>query len=301
MLDYLICGWHLRSDKPLSLISAAQALSSRTDPDIHVTHAPIPPINQPILFSSPLVTIYANGQALLSINTRLSMLASGGQQIIIDAANEIPQGEIMTFLLGPALGLLCHQRQVLPLHGATIRIGNSAVTIVGQSGAGKSTTAAALISRGHQLLCDDITIVDSEQATVRPSYPAIKLWQEAADALSIETRTLDKTRESIKKFHYPIATNFALKPTALSAIIILYPKTHIASPTLAPLSKINALAQLGQQIYRRKLANLLGAEQACLNQLGQLITNIPVMALMRPDNFATLDNMLDLIESTVAQ
>lgn len=206
----------------------------------------------------------------------------------------------MTFLFGPALGMICHQRQALPLHGASIRIGHTAVTLVGKSGAGKSTTSTALINRGHQLLCDDITVVDALKAEVQPGFPSIKLWQDAANALAIQTDDLATVRAGLKKFHYPVDSSFSHHPTRLQSIIILAPRSYIASAELIPLEKIGALAQLRQHIYRPGLSRLLGAEQTYFKQLGQLISQIPVLVLNRPDDLSQLDSVIDLIEHTVA-
>ena len=205
----------------------------------------------------------------------------------------------MSCLLGPALGLICHQRHVLPLHGATIKIGNTAVTLVGNSGAGKSTSATALIKRGHQLLCDDISVVDTVNMEVHPSFPALKLWQDTADALAIETNELSKVRAGLQKFHYPADKSFNSTPTKLHSIIILSPRSHIDSASLSPLDKISALALLRPHIYRRTLAELTGVERTYIKQLGKLISHVPVMLINRPDDISHLDSVISLIESAV--
>jgi ABC-type dipeptide/oligopeptide/nickel transport system ATPase subunit len=298
MFDYALCGWHLRSDTPLPLLATLNA--PLFTPDIHVTHAAIPAIDQPVLFSSPFLTLYSNGKAVIRISGRLSILVSTGQQIIIEAGDETTPGEIMTFLLGPALGLICHQRRALPLHGASVRIGDVAITLIGQSGAGKSTTATALIKRGHQLLCDDISVIDPLRTEVQPSFPSIKLWQDAADALTIQTNNLSKARTGLQKFHYPANSDFNNLPTRLQNIIILTSRKYIASAELLPLDKISALAQLRTHIYRQRLARLLGAEQTYFKQLGQLISKVPVMVLNRPDDISQLDSTIELIEHVAA-
>lgn len=298
MFDYSLCGWHLRSDSPLALMAALDLPQST--PDIHVTHAAIPSIDKPALFSSPFLSLYSNDKALIRISGRLSILVSAGQQIIIEAGDETTPGEIMTFLLGPALGLICHQRRALPLHGASVRIGDVAITLIGQSGAGKSTTATALIKRGHQLLCDDISVIDPVRTEVQPSFPGIKLWQDAADALTIQTDNLSKARTGLQKFHYPANSDFNAHPTRLETIIILTSRKYIASAELLPLDKISALAQLRTHIYRQRLARLLGAEQTYFKQLGQLISKVPVMVLNRPDDISQLDSTIELIEHVAA-
>jgi hypothetical protein len=299
MPDYSLCGWHLRSDRHLPLLNTLPA--SNADPDISIRHGDIPQIASPSVFSSPFVTVYSNGQARINIGETLSMLVSDGRHVLISANKETPPEEIMTFLLGPALGLLCHQRQVLPLHAAAIKIGDKAVVLVGNSGAGKSTTATALVQRGHRLLCDDIAVINAQQISVLPSYPAIKLWQEAADALGIKTTTLDRTRSGLNKFHYRAEVDFDDKPTQLSALMILQPRTHITHTEIRRLDKLQALIQLRQHIYRRSLAAAQNSEQACFDQLGQIVSKVPVMILTRPDNFLDFAATLDHIEHSAAE
>ena len=57
--------------------------------------------------------------------------------------------DVATYLLGPVLGLLLRLRGVPCLHASAVAFGDSAVAFAGSEGAGKSTTAAALASRGH--------------------------------------------------------------------------------------------------------------------------------------------------------
>lgn len=52
------------------------------------------------------------------------------------------------------------QRVNLSLHAATVQIGDQTVAIAGRRGAGKSTTSMALRARGHQLLVDDVTLIE---------------------------------------------------------------------------------------------------------------------------------------------
>ncbi len=52
---------------------------------------------------------------------------------------------------GPGHGLLLHLRGMLVLHASAIGVGDQAVVFMGDKGAGKSTTAAAMIAAGHPL------------------------------------------------------------------------------------------------------------------------------------------------------
>lgn len=89
-----------------------------------------------------------------------------------------------------------YQQQIVPLtaslhglpvyHGAAIAIDGFAVAILGASGRGKSTLAAAFAARGYPFLADDclrLTEVDGV-AFVHPDRAAIRLWDDSIDALA---------------------------------------------------------------------------------------------------------------------
>ncbi len=86
---------------------------------------------------------------------------------------------------GPAMGVLLHQRGYSVLHASAVSIGGSVVAFVGPKGAGKSTTAAALHSRGHRLVTDDLLAVRAGPdgcAYAAPGVPMLKLWEDSVRA-----------------------------------------------------------------------------------------------------------------------
>lgn len=89
-------------------------------------------------------------------------------------------------LLGPVFGLLLHQRGALVLHGSAVRVGDRAVIFLGDKGAGKSTTAASLIARGHRLVTDDIAAIRFDgagQPWMAPGIGQLKLYAAAASTV----------------------------------------------------------------------------------------------------------------------
>lgn len=91
-------------------------------------------------------------------------------------------------LVGPGLGVLMHRRGHLVLHGSAVDVGGRAVILLGQKGAGKSTTAGELLRRGHRLLTDDLVVLREDRAgswTVLPGPTQMKLWPASAAALEI--------------------------------------------------------------------------------------------------------------------
>jgi len=80
--------------------------------------------------------------ALLVVEDVARYLIKDGAQIVVEPRPGTPLANVRLFLLGSAMGMLIHQRGLLPLHGNSIEIDGCAFAFVGQSGAGKSTLAA---------------------------------------------------------------------------------------------------------------------------------------------------------------
>jgi hypothetical protein len=83
-----------------------------------------------------------------------------------------------------------------PFHGSAVKIEGRALCILGESGAGKSSIAAALTTIGYELLADDACAID-EMGLLWPGPPLLSLRQNGAaghfDQAKIVARYADKT------------------------------------------------------------------------------------------------------------
>lgn len=74
------------------------------------------------------------------------------------------------------IALLTTDRPLVALHGSALRCpGNDTIAIIGDSGAGKSTTALGLVRRGATLLADDLVLVDVERRLLLAGAPSLRL------------------------------------------------------------------------------------------------------------------------------
>lgn len=87
-----------------------------------------------------------------------------------------------TYLLGHVLSFAMVRRGLEPLHATVVTVDGDAIAFVGDSGFGKSTLAAAFLGAGHQLLTDDLLVVQesSNQVYACQGPPRIKLFPEIA-------------------------------------------------------------------------------------------------------------------------
>lgn len=62
-------------------------------------------------------------------------------------------------------------RTMVSVHGVLVQIFETGVLIVGESGSGKSECALDLISRGHQLVADDVVNIELEDGRLTGAAP----------------------------------------------------------------------------------------------------------------------------------
>ena len=105
-----------------------------------------------------------------------TFLVRGGREVVLEPAPGVEERTLRLFILGPALAVLLQQKGRLILHASAISIAGSAVALLGGPGWGKSTLAAAIHSRGHGMVADDVTAVQIETGSpmVFPGFPQLK-------------------------------------------------------------------------------------------------------------------------------
>jgi hypothetical protein len=97
----------------------------------------------------------------------------------ITALHHSPFGwsDILTVLLGPAMGAVLHLRRIPVLHGGAVAVNGEAVLLLGPSEAGKSTLTAALVNAGQPLICEEVAAIRREKGgiSLQSAHPLLKL------------------------------------------------------------------------------------------------------------------------------
>lgn len=178
-----------------------------------------------------------------------------------------------------------------PLHAACVEIGGRAVAICAPGGHGKTTLAAALVSRGHRLLAEDITISDGTPPVVRagpdllrlrrPSFAKVGLGPNAEVVAETEERLFVNTGAPDSR------------PAPLTAVVFLKTGGEIG---IVPRHDTTRLADLWQVSFHLPTMN---DRTRSFTALTALADSVPIYDLMRPLAWDQLSPSADLVESAV--
>jgi hypothetical protein len=219
---YSCFNFRLRSEIPLpDLIPAQEDADERPIVDVRLGAVPeiLPGAAAP---SRGLQA--ACGEALLTVPNIARILVRQGVEIIVDPAPSQSERNMRLFLLGSALGILCHQRGLLPLHANAIVADGVAIGFAGHSGAGKSTLAAHFQRAGYEVLCDDVCVLSFDVNGVPsawPGIPRLKLWGDAASAFGHDPVELDLAMDGADKYNVPIAVAGPARPIPFHRLYVL--------------------------------------------------------------------------------
>lgn len=188
LFTYHAYGLNIASDLECQELLAGDGAA----PDVRVRSGPVPaglasPPAQGVAYQA------APDQFLLDIEHVARFFIHNSNEIVIERAPEAADGDIRSFLLGSVIGVLLHQRGMLPLHASAIATARGAVAFAGEVGCGKSTLAAALHRRGYRVLADDVCAVSlngAGQPIVTPAYPQLNLCAEERALVQVIQRRL---------------------------------------------------------------------------------------------------------------
>lgn len=208
-----------------------------------------------------------------------------GREVIVETLPGVEPCLARLPLLGMVMGAVLYQRGILVLHGSAVAIDGRIAAIVGYSGRGKSTLAAALHARGHPLVADDLLAVECRGDAgprVFPSFPQLMLHPQSATAsLGDDPDRLPLLAEGIAKRRRRAANGFSLQALPLRGIYVLETDE---SPSLVQLPRQVGLLELIRhsyaiRLFRRAMPGPRAAEH--LRQCAAVANHVLIRRLTR--------------------
>jgi hypothetical protein len=226
----------------------------------------------------------AGDTATFTVAKTARYLVRAGGEIVVDPVPGGSERDMRLFLLGSALGILCHQRGLLPLHANAIVVDGGAVAFAGHSGAGKSTLAAHFQRAGYEVLCDDVCVLSFDEAGrpfAWPGLPRLKLWGDAAAAFGHDPAALDQAIEGLDKYHVPMDEAGAARPIPFRRLYLLS-RTGIGEEgAVTPLRGRDAMEAVMAQTYRGGYIPILGESERHFRQSAALLAHAEIYAASR--------------------
>jgi hypothetical protein len=237
-------------------------------------------------------------RVLLNFPGTARFLVQDGREITVHPAREASEDSVRLFLTGPALGALLLQRGALVLHAAACASTQGAILLAGLSGRGKSTLLAALLTRGHVMLADDVTTVALD-ATGHPiAHPAsaqLKLCADSLGSVGRDPRDCRPVRPGVPKYWVPATAEFCRHPRRILTVYVV--DYHSGGDIqFVPLMGQERLSAIRSHLYCPRLAEGLRLHPAHFSVAAALASKVPVVRVSRPRGLAFVDGVVDAIE-----
>ncbi len=218
---------------------------------------------------------------------------SGADVEVIPCAHLRP-AEARKWRGGPVRALLRHLDGRPTLHGSAVAYDGRAFVFLGESGAGKSTCAAALCRRSRaELLADDLTEIEFVQGkpAVAPTDGEHWLFSDSAEALGHAPAT-------VRKDLVP-AARVSAGVCPLAAVIALT-FSEVDVPVATPVRGEEAFATVNAG-YARFIVDDASVHLRDLEHMATIVAAVPVLRFARPRSLAGLADTTSVLESLLAR
>ena len=185
------------------------------------------------------------------------------------------------YLMGSVLTFVLRLRGTSCLHGSAFSTHGRVVALLGASGAGKSTTAAAFAERGFAVLTDDVLALEEGCGHVlaHPGYPRLRLWPDAASFLYGGPVELPRLTPNWDKRYIDLLGDgyaFERQVLPLSAIYVLDERRDgLTSPLVESLTRSAALLAILRNVRGDVHVDKEGHRRE-FDLLGRIVQSVPI-------------------------
>ena len=241
----------------------------------------------------PDVLIEANdeGYRVTYCDETTLVIDRAGRHVIVQWASALANADAASYLTSYVLAFVLRLRGSVPLHASAVAIDGRALLFVGDSWAGKSSTAAAFAVLGYPMLSDDVVRLDATDGglMVYPSHSRLKVWRDSAAALFRSGGAPLESDPSGKYYLDLDDAGFAFErtPVPLEAIYVLGERTACDAPAIGLLPTRLALMTLVGHTYGSAFLDrsMMARE---FDVLCRLVEEVPVRELKFSDDLGAL-------------
>jgi len=293
---YEVYGLAIRSEFPLpELRTVTPSLEMPTcDYDVTIRMGKVP---EQIRGGKWILPYFQQGgtSCLIKINNICRFLLRNSNEVIVEVFEGVPLSDVRGFLFGSVLGALLHQRNILPFHLGAIDAPFGSVALTGQSGAGKSTLTMHIQQlTDWPVICDDVAITQNHQGktTLVSGVNRVKVWEDALDALGLDSSGLARDVTRYNKFHVTGPNLFSNSKQELKVLFIIENGKGFSATRLSGAEKFRAVMN---SIYRPELVGLYWKLQDAIELCAAIAQTITVIQVKREKTEFTAAEAAELI------
>ena len=161
-----------------------------------------------------------------------------------------PSAACIDILIRRVLPRLLAARGAMTIHAAAVATQGAGILLLGASGAGKSTTTAALVAMpGWHLFSDDLsTIWEGAPPQVVPSATGVCLWQPSVTGLALDPARCTAMPGYGTKFRFEPDAPAVTAPVPLRAFVFLSQEPECRAPVLTPMVRAQAFIRASRHL-----------------------------------------------------
>ncbi|VDN46151.1 conserved protein of unknown function [Petrocella atlantisensis] len=290
---YKVFGLNLYSDFEITELDTSDG-----EQDVRVLLGTVPKCINEVLEQSDQYQL-SRTEFAFDIDSVAKYYIRKGREIIVEPYPEAEMDRVIVYLLGTAMGVLLIQRNRVAIHGSVVSVGQSAIIITGDCGAGKTSLSSAFRKNGYGFLADDIAAVSmnqNQQALVHPAFPQQRLCTDTALKMGYDLKTLKLASMEENKYIVKLEEQYIGEKMPLAAIV----EIRIGDSKevlLEELRGIEKIKYIEKNIYCGALYDTIGFTNDYYRALLLIVKNTSFYRVSRPKHGFTVEEQLKRIMS----
>lgn len=229
-----------------------------------------------------------------------------GSRVWVSWNDRVSLDDVTAVLLGPVLSCVLHRRERTCLHASVVAVDGRAIACVGAKGAGKSTTALALLRQGATLVSDDVAVLAEHEGAFAVQYglPRLRMRPDPAMALcgSFEALTpmWSQQEDRPRKRYLDLAAGDDASARRADAIpldavyVLATRRERSGPPSIVPLTSQRALAVLMAHRHMSSIADREGHVRD-FARIGRLATRVRLREVHRAEGLEGIERVAELV------
>jgi energy-coupling factor transporter ATP-binding protein EcfA2 len=303
MYYYWAFGLNIHAEIPFPELYEVAAFD---EPDAILSLGKVPlTIHGELGFRSESIMISPK-EYLLHVKDVASYYVQEGKSIVIEKNEESDWDSVRLFCLSNAFAALLQQRNLIPLHCSAFLDKDELVLIMGDSGAGKSTTLAGMINRGYQPFSDDVCVSffkeGSNELFMCSSYPMMKYWGDTFEKVDIRGGIKDrKIRPDMDKFGVYFHERFMTGIKKVKLVVLIEKDATIEFVSVKKISGIDLFQRLERNAYRGEYLGFAGLKKEHFKLFTAIANSTKTVLVSRPSNENSIEELLNLISGEMQE